>query len=69
MSGVCKLMKYLVSLFICCKKSTISEIIIESVNDVFAECDRSSLIKNFTNRLNLGELQVDNISAKFTAES
>ena len=37
---------------------------------LFAEYDRSSLIKNFTDRLNLRrELQVDDISAKFTAES
>ena len=37
---------------------------------LFAEYDRSSSIKNFTDRLNLCcEWQVDNISAKFTAES
>ena len=37
---------------------------------LFAEYDRSSPIKNFTDRLNLRrELQVDDISAKFTAES
>ena len=36
---------------------------------VFAEYDRSNPIKNFTDRLNLRELQVDDISAKFTAES
>ena len=36
---------------------------------LIAECDRSSPIKNFTDRLNLYELQVDDISAKFTAES
>ena len=36
---------------------------------LFAECDRRNPIKNFTDRLNLRELQVDNISAKFTAES
>ena len=35
---------------------------------LFAECDRSP-IKNFTDRLNLRELQVDDISAKFIAES
>ena len=35
---------------------------------LFAECDRSSPIKNFTDRVNLRKLQVDNISAKFTAE-
>ena len=36
---------------------------------VFAEYDRSNPIKNFTDRLNLRELQVEDISAKFTAES
>ena len=37
---------------------------------LFAEYDRSSPIKNFTDGLNLRrELKVDNISAKFTAES
>ena len=35
---------------------------------LFVECDRSNLTKNFTDRLNLRELQ-DDISAKFTAES
>ena len=34
---------------------------------LFVECDRSSPIKNFTGRFNLRELQVDDISAKFTA--
>ena len=38
---------------------------------LFAECDISSRIKKFTysDRLTLRELQVDDISAKFTAES
>ena len=36
---------------------------------LFAKCDRSSPIKNFTDRLNLCEVEVDNISAKLTAES
>ena len=36
---------------------------------LFAECDRSSPIKNFTDMLNLRDLHVDDISAKFTAES
>ena len=36
---------------------------------LFAECDRSSPIKNFTDKLNHRELQVDNLSAKCTAES
>ena len=34
---------------------------------LFVECDRNSPIKNFTGRFNLRELQVDDISAKFTA--
>ena len=36
---------------------------------LFAECDRSSRIKDFTARPNLLELQIDDISTKFTAES
>ena len=36
---------------------------------LFKECDRSSPIKNFTETLNLRELQLVDISAKFTAES
>ena len=36
---------------------------------LFAECDRSIPINNFTDRLNLCELQVDDISVTFTAES
>ena len=39
------------------------------MNDIFAEVDRSSQIKNFTDKLNLVELQVDNTSVKFTAET
>ena len=35
---------------------------------LFEECDRSCSI-NFTDRLNLREFQVDDISGKFTAES
>ena len=34
---------------------------------LFMECDRNNPIKNFTDKLNLRELQVDDISAKFTA--
>ena len=36
---------------------------------LFAVCDRRSPIKNFTDRLNIRELQVDDISPKCTAES
>ena len=40
------------------------------MNNIFAELDGSSRIKNIiTERLNLGELQVDDVSAKLTAES
>ena len=55
----------------CCKtsESTASEISKKLLNDVFVVCKRSSLMKNFTDRLNLGELQLDDISAKFTSES
>ena len=36
---------------------------------LFEDCERSSPIKNFTDKLNLRELQVDDILAKVTAES
>ena len=36
---------------------------------LFAECDRSSPTKNFTDRLNIRELYVDDILAKLTAEA
>ena len=40
------------------------------VDDIFAEFDGSSVIKNITDTSsNLGELQIDDISSKFTAES
>ena len=51
------------------KTSTISEINTELLNDIFTEFDRSSPIKNITDKLNLVEVEVDNISAKFTAEN
>ena len=75
---VSKLRKHLVSLDIgqlnalvvfAAKSSTTSESTKELLDDIFAECDRSSLIKNFTDRLNFGEMQVDDISTKSTAES
>ena len=77
-SRVSKLRKHLVSLDIgqlnalvvfAAKSSTTSENTKELLDDIFAECDRSSLIKNFTDRLNFGEMQVDDISTKSTAES
>ena len=36
---------------------------------LFAKCDKSSPIKNFADKLYTLELQVNDISAKFTAES
>ena len=51
------------------ERSTVSWISKELLNDIFAEVDRSNQIKNFTDKLNLGELQVDNTSVKFTAET
>ena len=54
------------------KTSTISEINKELLNDIFSKLDRSSTIKKFTDRperLILGELQVDDISTKLTAEN
>ena len=76
MPRVSKLRKLLVSLdqhkalvIFSVKRSTISEISKKLLKDIFVKCDRSSSIKNFTDRLNLGELQGDDISDKFTAES
>ena len=72
---VSKLRKHLVSLDIGqlnalvvfgAQSSTTSESTKELLDDIFAECDRNSLIKNFTDRLNLGEMQVDDISTKST---
>ena len=51
------------------KSSTISEISKTVLNYIFAEFDRSSLFKNFTNSLSLGELQVHDLTVRFTAES
>ena len=55
------------------KLNFVSEISKVLLNDIFAELDGSSGIKNIiTDRLNLGRLQVDNshiISTKITAES
>ena len=54
------------------KATTISEISKELLNDIFPELDRSSTIKKITDRperLSLGELQVDDILTKLTAEN
>ena len=47
------------------KRSTISEITIGLLDDIFKEFDRSSPIKNITDMLNRVELKVDDISATF----
>ena len=52
------------------KWNVVSDISKVLLNDIFAELDGSSGIKNIiTGRLNLGGLQVDDISTKITAES
>ena len=51
------------------KRNIISDISKELLNYIFAELNRSSRIKNIADRLDLGELRVDDISAEFTAES
>ena len=52
------------------KLNFVSEISKVLLNDIFAELDGSSGIKNIiTGRLSLGGLQVDDISTKITAES
>ena len=52
------------------KWNVVSEISKVLLNDIFAELDGSSGIKSIiTDRLNLGGLQVDEISAKITTES
>ena len=47
------------------KRRIVSEISQELPNDVFAEFDRNSRIKNITERLNLGELQVDDVTTNY----
>ena len=47
------------------KRRIVSEISQELPNDIFAEFDRNSRIKNITERLNLGELQVDNVTTNY----
>ena len=52
------------------KRNIVSRIRKVLVNDIFAEFDGSSGIKNIiTDRLNLSEFQVDNTLAKSTGES
>ena len=52
------------------KRNIFSEISKILLNDIFAEFDGSSPIENIiTDSLNLSELEVDDISAKITAES
>ena len=57
-------------IFFAVKRNIVSEISKEILDDIFAEFDGSSVIKNITDTsLNLGELQIDDVSSKFTAES
>ena len=51
------------------KRGAISDISKKLLNDILAKCDRSSPIKNSTDTLNLGELRVNDILPKLTAES
>ena len=51
------------------KWNAVSEISKVLLNDIIAELDGSSGIKNITERLNLCGLQVDDISAIVSAES
>ena len=76
---VSEVRKLLLSLDICqhnaleifaIKNNNFSEIRKVLLNDIFAEFNGNSRIKNIiTDRLTLGELYVDDISAKITAES
>ena len=47
------------------KRRIVSEISQELPNDIFAEFNRNSRIKNITERLNLGELQVDDVTTNY----
>ena len=51
------------------KRNIISDISKELLNYIFEKLNRSSQIKNIADRLDLGELGVDDIAADFTAES
>ena len=55
--------------FFAVNRNIVSEISREILNDIFAEFDGSRPIMNVTNKLNLGGLQIDEMSAIFTAES
>ena len=76
MANVSELRKLLVSLDIgqnnaleifALKRNTLSEMSEKLLKDIFVEFDGSSPIDNVSYKLNLGELQVDDISAKFAA--
>ena len=78
MTRVSELRKFLVSLnngqnnaleALALKRNTLSEISEKLLKDIFAEFDGSSPIDNISYKLNLGKLQVDAVSAKFTAGS
>ena len=78
MTRVSELKKFLVSLDIgqnnafetlALKRNALLEISEKLLRYIFAEFDGSSSIDNISYKLNLGELQVDDISAEFTAGS
>ena len=78
MARVSELRKFLVSLNNCqnnalgalaLKRNTLSEISEKLLKGIFAEFDGSSPIDNISYKLNLGKLQVDAVSAKFTSGS
>ena len=51
------------------KRNIISDISKELLNYIFEKLNSSSQIKNIADRLDLGELGVDDIAADFMAES
>ena len=54
--------------FCCIERNIVLEINKEILNDIFQDFDENIRIKKTTDRLNLGELQVVDISAKYTLE-
>ena len=55
--------------FFAVQRNIISESSRETLNDNFADSDGSCRIKNITDRLKFGEMQVDDILVTFKAES
>ena len=54
--------------FCCIERNIVLEISKEILNDIFQDFDENIRIKKTTDRLNFGELQVVDISAKCTLE-